>query len=121
MKDQKTTTKKTYMTIEFFTPQGEVAEHIIFFIREKLMEFYHRDHEIYGAEVVLKNQQISPGNDHVCEITLSVYGEVLMVHRRADNYIQAARDVLEELSLKVDEFLQRQKEPPDQITSTVRV
>jgi len=109
------------MTIEFFTPQGEVAEHIIFFIKEKLMEFYHRDHEIYGAEVVLKNQQISPGNDHVCEITLSIYGEVLMVHRTADNYIQAARDVLEELSLKVDEFLLRQKEPPEQITSTVRV
>jgi len=109
------------MTIEFFTPQGEVAEHIIFFIKEKLMEFYHRDPEIYGAEVVLKNQPISPGNDHVCEITLCVYGEVLMVHRTADNYIQAARDVLEELSLKVDEFLLRQKEPPEQITSTVRV
>jgi len=45
----------------------------------------------------------------------------LMVHRTADNYLRAAREVLEELSLKVDEFLQRQKEPPDQILSTVRV
>ena len=109
------------MTIEFFTPQGEVPEHIILFIKEKLMGFYHRDNEIYGAEVVLRNQQVNPGNDHICEITLSIYGEVLMVHRTADNYLQAAREVLEELSLKVDEFLQRQKEPPDQITSTVRV
>ena len=39
------------MTIEFFTPQGEVPEHMILFIKEKLMEFYHRDNEIYGAEV----------------------------------------------------------------------
>jgi ribosome-associated translation inhibitor RaiA len=109
------------MTIEFFTPQGQVPEHIILFIKERLMEFYHRDNEIYGAEVVLKMNTISPVNDHTCEITLSIYGEVLMVHRTADNYLQAARDVLEELSLKVDEFLQRQKEPPDQITSTVRV
>jgi ribosome-associated translation inhibitor RaiA len=109
------------MIIEFCTPQGEVPEHIIQFIKEKLMEFYHRDNEIYGAEVVLKNKLISPGNDHICEITVSIYGELLMVHRSAANYIQAARDVLEELSLKVDEFLQRQKEPPDQITSTVKV
>ncbi len=109
------------MTIEFFTPQGEVPEHIIYFIKERLMDFYHRDHEIYDAEVVLKSQPISPANDHVCEITLGIYGEVLMVHRTADNYLQAAKDVLEELSLKVDEFLQRQKEPPDEITSTVKV
>ena len=109
------------MTIEFYTPHGEAPDHIILFIKEKLMEFYHRDNEIYGAEVILKNQPIGPANDHVCEITLSIYGEVLMVHRSADNYIQAARDVLKELSLKVDEFLQRQKEPPDQITSTVKV
>lgn len=109
------------MTIEFFTPHGEVAEHIILFIKEKLMGFYHRDNEIYGAEVVLKKKPISPGNDHICEITASIYGEILMVHRSSDNYMQAARDVLEELSLKVDEFLQRQKEPPDQITSTVTV
>ena len=109
------------MTIEFFTPQAKVPEHLILFIKEKLMGFYHRDHEIYGAEVVLRNQQVNPGNDHICEITLSIYGEVLMVHRTADSYLQAAREVLEELSPKVDEFLQRQKEPPDHITSTVRV
>jgi len=121
VKDQTTTSKKHFMTIEFFTPQGEVPEHIIFFIKEKLMEFYHRDSEIYGAEVILKMNSLGTSSDHTCEITLSIYGEVLMVHRTADKYLQAARDVLEELSLKVDEFLQRQKEPPDQITSTVRV
>ena len=109
------------MTIEFFTPHDEVPEHIIVFIKEKLMEFYHRDNEIYGAEVVLKNKFISPGNDHVCEITLSIYGELLMVHRGADNYIQAARNVLDELSLRIDEFLLRQKELPDQMTTTVKV
>lgn len=109
------------MTIEFYTPQGEVPEHIIFFLKEKLMEFYHRDNEIYNAEVVLRNQDLSPGNGHICEVTLSIYGEVLMVHRSGETFMEAARAVVEELSVKVDEFLQRQKEPPDQITSTVRV
>ena len=109
------------MTIEFFTPHGQVPEHIVLFLKEKLMEFYHRDHEIYGAEVVFKIQNQSPDSDHVCEVTLSIYGEVLMVHRSANNYLDAARAVISELSLKVDEFLLRQKEPPDQITSTVRV
>jgi ribosome-associated translation inhibitor RaiA len=109
------------MTIEFFTPHDEVPEHTIFFIKDQLMEFYHRDDEIAGAEVVLKKQFLSPGNDHVCEITLSIYGELLMVHRSADDYLPAAREVVQELSLKVDEFLERQKEPPDQLTTTVIV
>lgn len=109
------------MTIEFYTPQGEVPEHIIFFLKEKLMEFYHRDNEIRRAEIVLRTQHVMEGNDHVCEVTLSIYGEVLMVHRSAENFMEAARAVVEELSVKVDEFLQRQKEPPDQITSTVKV
>ena len=42
------------MTIEFFTPHGELPEHIILFIKEKLMGFYHRDNEIFGVEVVFK-------------------------------------------------------------------
>lgn len=109
------------MTIEFFTPQKEVPEHVILFIKEKLMEFYHRDNKIFGAEVALKNQSITPGNDHVCEITLAIHGEVLMVHRSADSYVQAARDVLEELSLKIDEFLQNQNDLPEQLTTTVKV
>lgn len=109
------------MTIEFYTPQKEVPEHVILFIKEKLMEFYHRDNKIFGAEVALKNHYISPGNDHVCEITLAIQGEILMIHRSSDNYIQAARDVLEELSLKVDEFLQNQKELPEQLITTVKV
>jgi ribosome-associated translation inhibitor RaiA len=109
------------MTIEFFTPQGKVPEHIIIYLKEKLMEFYHRDNEIHGAEVILRKQPEIPGTDHVCEVTVSIYGEVLMVHRAADNYTEAVREVVEELSIKVDEFLLRQKEPPDQITSTVKV
>lgn len=108
------------MTIEFFTPHGEVPEHIIVYVKEKMMEFYHRDHEIHSAEVVFRHQHIDPGQDHVCEVTLNIYGEMLMVHRSAVNYLEAVKDVVNELSLKVDEFLQRQKEPPDQITSTVK-
>lgn len=109
------------MTIEFFTPQGQVPEHIIMYLKEKLMEFYHRDNEITEAKVVLRKQAEIPVEKHVCEITLGIYGEVLMLHRSADNYTEAARNVVEELSLKVDEFIQRQKEPPDEITCTVKV
>jgi ribosome-associated translation inhibitor RaiA len=109
------------MTIEIYAPHDEVPEHIIEYVKDNLMGFYHRDNEITGAEVVLRKQDVPAADKYVCEITLAIYGELLMVHRCAENYLPAAREVLKELSLKVDEFLIRQKEPPDEITSTVKV
>ena len=109
------------MTIEIYTPQNEVPEHIIFYLKGKLMDFYHRDNQIDKAEVVLKHQHASEGNDHVCEITLSLYGEWLMIHRSGESYLQTIRETLKEVSLKIDEFSRKQNDLPEEIISTVRV
>ena len=109
------------MTIEIFTPHGEVPEHIIMFIKEKLMDFYHRDPEIDVAEVVLRRQYIAAGIDHVCEITLNLYGESLFIHRSGDSYLQAARDVIDELAGQVENIYKRRNELPEQLITTVRV
>jgi ribosome-associated translation inhibitor RaiA len=109
------------MTIEFNAPQGEVPEHIIDFIRDKLMEFYKRDKEISRAEVKFRKQPFAPNGDHVCEIALTIYGDSIMIHRKGDSYSQAAGDVVNEISRKVEEFVKQQKEPPDEKTSTVEV
>jgi hypothetical protein len=44
-----------------------------------------------------------------------------MIHRKGDSYSQAAGDVVNGISLKIEEFLEQQNEPPDEKTSTVEV
>lgn len=109
------------MTIEFYTPQGEVPEHVISFIKDQLMAFYHRDNQIDDAEVVLRHQYISDGIDHVCEITLHLYGESLMVHRSGNSYLDTAREVINEIAIQVQGFYERRKDLPEQTTTTVKV
>ncbi|HET9746270.1 MAG TPA: hypothetical protein VFP97_11195 [Chitinophagaceae bacterium] len=109
------------MTIEFYNPQGEVPEYVISFIKEKLMEFYHRDNQIDDAEVVLRHQHISAGVDYVCEMTLNLYGESLMVHRSGNSYLQTAREVINEIAIQVESFYQRRKDLPEQLHTTVKV
>jgi len=109
------------MIIEIYTHQNEVPEHIIFYLKGKLMDFYHRDNQIDKTEVVLRHRHINEANEYVCEVTLSLHGETLLIHRSGESYLQAIREVLRELSLKINEFLQREKDLPEEIISTVRV
>jgi ribosome-associated translation inhibitor RaiA len=109
------------MTIEFFTPHGEVPEYIITFIKEKLMVFYHRNPAIDEAKVVLRRQHINVGIDHVCEITLDLCGESLMIHRSGDCYLQAAREVINEIATQVDSSDGRRNDLPENLVTTVTV
>ena len=109
------------MTIEIYTPQNEVPEHILFYLNGKLMDFYHRDRQIDKAEVVLRRQGLSEEKGYVCEITLNLYGELLMIHRSGEGYLQVMREMLKELSLRVDEFSQRKSDLPEEILSTVKI
>ena len=109
------------MSIEFYTPQSEVPEHVIYFLKEKLMDFYHRDNEIDDADVVLRHQHLPGANEFVCEVTLNLYGESLMVHRSGNTYMEAAKDVVDEIALKIGDFFKRRNDLPELITSTVKV
>ncbi|MDP4252260.1 MAG: hypothetical protein Q8918_19350 [Bacteroidota bacterium] len=109
------------MNIEFQTPsQGLVKEWILKSIRDKLVEFHQRDKEISKATVCFKEQAGLKTGEFVCEILLTIFGDSLFVHRSADSFEQAARLVLTELSEKVDKII-KQRETPDEITSTVKV
>jgi len=108
------------MTIEFHTPHGEISEATINFLKKNLMACYHRDPEISRAEVYFRKNG-EPEDKCICEVDLTVYGNSLMVLRSAASFQQAAEEVVKEVNLKVDEWIANQKEPPDQITSTVKV
>ena len=109
------------MNIEIYTPQNEVPEHIIFYLKGKLMDFYHKHKEFDKTKVVLRHQQIDGIEEYVCEINFLFYGETIMIHRSNRSYLQAIRDVLREIAHISDEFSERRYELPDIIATTVKV
>ena len=69
------------MTIEFHTAYGKVSEKLITDIRNEMLELSHINKDISRAEVLLKEDKtIIPGENKVCEIKLTVYGDDLFVH-----------------------------------------
>jgi len=108
------------MHIEFHTPEAEVKDWVLTYLRDKLLEFYHRDKEISAAHVYLRQ----PGqgeSDKVCEVELTIFGDSVFVRTRADSYEQASREAIEELEKLVEEQIRKQSEPPDEMVSTVKV
>ena len=113
--------KKSYpMNIEFHTPRGRVDEADLNFVRDQLMELRLRFKDISRAHVHFRENG-EDNKDRICEIALTIFGSSLFVKRSAGTYQKAAREVLTELREKVGEQVKNQNEPPDEITSTVKV
>ena len=86
------------MTIEFNTDYGKVSEKLVWNITNEIMELVHIDKKVSRVEVLLKEDEtIIPGENKVCEIKFSVYGDDLVVHARTPNYKSAAKDAIKEL------------------------
>lgn len=110
------------MTIEFHTPHGKISEKLVNNIRNKMLELSHINKEISRAEIILKEDEtIIPAENKVCEIRLTVYGDDLLAHARTENFEQSAKEVIRELKKMVKQQVKKQKEPPDEMTSTVKV
>ncbi len=110
------------MTIEFHTPRGKVSETLINHIRNEILELSHFNKKISKAEVLCKeNEAITPGENKVCEIILTVYGDDLFVHTRSGNFEKSANDAIKELKKVVKQQVKKRKEIPDVIISTVKV
>jgi glucose/arabinose dehydrogenase len=108
------------MKIEFSFPQGVVPGHVIDFLKDKLLA-YHRDNkEVSDAEVIFR--QLPESNNYfICQVILLLFGETLMVQRGAESYLQAARDVINEIDLRLEEVLKRINEPPQEVATTVMI
>ena len=105
------------MNIEFYTPESQVKEWVINYIKEQLMELHNRNKKISRAEVYFRDQNVVK----ICEVELSIYGNSISVQRSADKYENAAREVVKELTAKMEEQAKMRNEPPDEITSTIKV
>jgi ribosome-associated translation inhibitor RaiA len=109
------------MTIGFHTAVREIPDLLINNIKRKLLEFHRKVKAISRAEVYFRKHPATQGNDYVCEIAITMFGNSIMVRRNADSYQEAANEVTEELTDRLDEQLQKQRDFPDDIVSSVRV
>jgi ribosome-associated translation inhibitor RaiA len=88
------------MNIEFFTPQGSISEGVINYVKEHLFKIHKQNKKISGAIVYFNEQGIKK----VCEVDLSIDDDCLLVQKVADNYDMAAREALQELNKKIEEW-----------------
>ncbi len=107
------------MNIEIHTPGGKVKEWVTRYVSDKLKELHNRDKSISKARVYFWQQSKTQNGDKACEIDLSFFGESFFVYRKAYSYEQAVREVLAELTQKVNTQLKQQRELPNKIMSTV--
>ena len=85
------------MNIEFHTPYGKVSEKLISDISNEMLELSHINKHISRAEVLLKEDEtIIQGENKVCEIRLTVYGDDLLAHTRAENFEKSAKEAIKE-------------------------
>lgn len=109
------------MTIEFHTPFGKVSEKLLNSIRKEIMEFSHLNKKISRAEVMLKEDlDVTRGENKICEIRLSIYGETLYTRTRTENFDKSAKDALKELKRLVKQQVKKHTEKVDQVTGTVK-
>lgn len=108
--------------IEFNIAFGKVSEDIIDEVRKEILSLSHINREISRAEVVMKEDETSNAAENkICEIRLTVYGDDLLSHSRTDSFRKSANESVKELKILVKEQVRRQQEPPDEITSTVKI
>lgn len=109
------------MTIEFHTPYGRVTEKLLNSIRHDVMELSHINKKISRAEIMLKEElSIVEGENKICEIRLSVYGDDLYVRTRTENFENSAKSAIKELKRLVRQQVKKPNEIPGNLAGTVK-
>jgi putative sigma-54 modulation protein len=113
--------KKQAMKIEFNFLNAAVSEHVVDFVRNKLMEFHRENQEVTNAEISFRRMPGETDECFVCQVKLTLFGESLLVHRSSSSYLQSARNVIEEIGIRIEEVLKRINEPPEEVISTIEL
>lgn len=111
------------MIIEIHAPHSEVNESILHPVKEKVLSFSHSIRDIVKAEIILRDDAAAApaGENKICELRLTLYGDSLFVHRRSKSFHESALLAVTELEKAVLQHTRQQQELPEQITSTVKV
>lgn len=121
LKESGYVSKALHMTIEIHNPPASVEESFLKSIEKELLDFSHKNPNISRAEVSFREDESLQWDNKICEIKLVVFTDSLFARRVSGNYYLAAREVLDELAIRVQQQADAGKEPPEEITSTVDV
>jgi hypothetical protein len=94
--------KSTVLNIEIHTPGAKVKEWVTSYVRDKMLELHRKNKNISKARVYFWQQAKTQNGDKACEIDLTIHGDSLFVYRKAYSYEKAVREVLDELTQKVE-------------------
>lgn len=109
------------MTIEFHTPYGRVTEKLLNSIRHDVMELSHINKKISRAEIMLREEPgIVDGENKICEIRLSVYGDDLYVRNRTADFENSARSAIKELKRLVRQQVKKSNGISDNLVNAVK-
>jgi hypothetical protein len=109
------------MKIEINFLNAAVPELVIDFIKDKLLVFHRENEEVTNAEISFRRLPGETNKGFVCKVILTLFGESLLVQRSSSSYLQAARDVVKEISMRIEDVLKRMDEPPERVVSTIEV
>lgn len=109
------------MNIDFHTPKHEVHSWIINYVKDQLVQLHQKDKTISKAEVFFREEKPEDGGNKICEIALAILGDSVFLSRGSDSFEKASRLLMHAVNQRLDEHIKLQNEPPDLITSTVKV
>ena len=109
------------MTIEIHSPNLQVKEIVLKRIEKKVMSLSHLSEKISRAEIFLTEDAALMKQNKVCKIRLDIFGDTLFVHKHADSFGKAATETIKILKKRLKQKTEQRNEPPDEITSTVKV
>lgn len=90
------------MQMEFNMPVGIVKTAVIDFVREKLLELYHRHGQITGARVLFRE---TGEHEKILHIELEVSGHPWFIRRQGMSFEKLSREAIKELSGKLPGML----------------
>lgn len=109
------------MTIEIHSPHLKIEESFLKSMEKELMELIHLNKDISRAEVFFREDDSPTPENKICEIRLTVYSDNLFARRVTENYYASAKEVMDELKVRVQRQVELGKLPPEETTSTVDV
>jgi hypothetical protein len=108
------------MFIEFYTPDKQVKEWIITYVRDAVLKLHKQHKEISRAEVCFKERKEQIALEKICEINLSIYKDSVTITGTGKSFDSASRKAVEELNNIGALHTKLRSEPPDEIISTVK-
>jgi putative sigma-54 modulation protein len=109
------------MTIEIHSPNLKVSEKVLDVIKKKVLTLSHFSEKVSRAEIFLTEDHSLASENKVCKIRLDIFGDTLFVHKNAGDFEKAAVSAVRILKRRLKKIEEERNEPPEKITSTVKV